>query len=174
MINRGLLATAAVAAALVTGACGGSDDNDSGGPRPKADIQAAALKFSRCMREHGIDMADPRNGGADGAVLIGGPGKAKFNPDSPAFKTAEKACKKYMDAVRPNLTPAQEAQAQQQTLKMLRCMREHGVDIPDSAAAGGGLRIGPDSGVNPRDPAFQRAQKACMKGARFGVQGQER
>ena len=171
MINRGLLATAAAGAALLTGACWGADGSTSGAPRPKADIQAAALKFSRCMRQHGIDMPDPRNGGAEGTVLIGGgPGKARFNPDSPAFKTAEKACKKYMDAVRPNLTPAQEAEAQQQMLKTLRCMREHGVDIPDSAASGGGLKIGPDTGVDPRDPAFQRAQKACMKDARVGFQ----
>jgi pyruvate/2-oxoglutarate dehydrogenase complex dihydrolipoamide acyltransferase (E2) component len=170
MINRAFLATAAVGAALLTGACGSDDDNSAGGgPRAKGDLQAAALKFARCMRDHGIDIPDPKGGGADGQVIIGGPGaKGKFDPQSPVFKTAEKSCKKYMDAARPELTPAQEQEAQERTLEMLRCMRQHGVNLPDAAADGPGLKIGPESGVNPRDPAFQRAQKACMKG-RGGV-----
>jgi hypothetical protein len=170
MINRGFLATAGVGAALLLSACAG-DNNEAGGKKPKADVEAAALKFSRCMREHGIDMPDPKISSDGGQVLIAGAkGKAKFNPESPAFKNAQKACQKYMDALRPNLTPAQQQEAQQQVLKTLRCMRQHGVDIPDSAASGGGLKIGPDTGVNPRDPAFQRAQEACMKGARGGFQ----
>ena len=168
MFNRGFLAIAGAGAALLLGACAGNDDKQGGGPR-KADVQAAALKFSRCMREHGIDMPDPKISSDGGQVLIAGAkGNPKFKPDSPAFKTAEKACRKYMEAVRPNLTPAQQQEAQQQMLKTLRCMRQHGIDIPDTAASGGGLKIGPDTGVNPRDPAFQRAQEACMKGPRVG------
>lgn len=171
MTNRGFLATAAVGAALLTGACGGGDKQGDGKPS-KADVESAALKFSRCMRQHGINMPDPQisSDGSKVRVLIGGgaKGKAKFNPQSPAFKSAERACQKYMDAVRPKLSPAQQQEAQQQVLQSLRCMREHGIDIPDSAASGGGLKIGPESGVNPDTPAFQRAQQACMKGSRGG------
>jgi hypothetical protein len=168
MTNRGFLATAAVGAALLTGACGGGDQQ--GGDKPKkADVEAAALKFSRCMRAHGVNMPDPEisSDGSKVRVLIGGAkGTAKFNPRTPAFKAAEQACRKYMEAVRPRLTPAQQQEAQQQVLETLRCMRRHGVDIPDSAASGGGLKIGPESGVDPRNPAFRRAEKACMKGPR--------
>jgi hypothetical protein len=172
MIHRGLLATAAVGATLLAGACGSDSNNNSAGDgRPsRDDVQAAALKFTRCMRDHGIDMPDPQSSADGRGVLIGGPagGKAKFNPNTPAFKTAEKACKKYMDAVRPNLTPAQQQEMQQQMLEMVRCMREHGVNIPDAAAGGEGVRIGPGTGVDPESPTFQRAQKACMKGGKGG------
>lgn len=49
-------------------------------------------------------------------------------------------------------------------LQFSKCMRAHGVpsfpDPPDPSA-GGGIRIGPGSGLNPRSPAFQAAQKTC-------------
>jgi hypothetical protein len=53
-------------------------------------------------------------------------------------------------------------------LKFARCMREHGVDVPDPKP-GEGIRIGgPGSKIDPEDPSFQKAQKACeglMRGA---------
>ncbi len=40
-------------------------------------------------------------------------------------------------------------------------MREHGVDVPDPKP-GEGIRIGgPGSKIDPEDPSFQKAQKAC-------------
>ena len=46
-------------------------------------------------------------------------------------------------------------------LKFARCMREHGVDVPDPKP-GEGIRIGgPGSELDPEDPSFQKAQKAC-------------
>ena len=56
------------------------------------------LAFSACMREHGIDMPDPKfeNGGA--TVDLGGPGGdgPQIDPNSQAFKDAEEACKSLM------------------------------------------------------------------------------
>jgi hypothetical protein len=47
------------------------------------------------------------------------------------------------------------------------CMRTHGVPrFPDPKAASGGgmsLKIGPGSGVDPRSPQFQAAEKSCRK-----------
>jgi hypothetical protein len=70
------------------------------------------------------------------------------------------------------MTPAQEAEAQQRALEMFKCLRAHGVDIPDSAASGGRVRFGPGTGVDPASPTFQRAQKACASkgGPAFSVQ----
>ncbi len=50
-------------------------------------------------------------------------------------------------------------------LKFADCMRSHGVpNFPDpGAAGGGGIPIAAGSGINPRSPAFQAAQNACMK-----------
>jgi hypothetical protein len=188
------LAAVLVLGGLLAGCGGGGDDDDDGvasvdesaaadestededgdgaggGSVDETEMQDAALEYAQCMRDHGIDMPDPQSSADGRGVLIGGPagGKAKFNPNTPAFKTAEKACKKYMDAVRPNLTPAQQQEMQQQMLEMVRCMREHGVNIPDAAAGGEGVRIGPGTGVDPESPTFQRAQKACMKGGKGG------
>ena len=43
------------------------------------------------------------------------------------------------------------------------CMRSHGVPSFPDPSAGGELNISPQSGVNPRSPVFQAAQRACRK-----------
>jgi hypothetical protein len=51
-----------------------------------------------------------------------------------------------------------------QALAFSRCMRAHGVaKFPDPSTNGRGIQltIGPGSGVNPQDPGFRAAQKAC-------------
>jgi len=74
----------------------------NGGKPPSAaqqqEMRDAALKFSRCMREHGIDFPDPKTG-PGGGVMIGGPG-SKFNPSSPSFQAAQKACQGLMPGPR--------------------------------------------------------------------------
>jgi hypothetical protein len=65
--------------------------------------------------------------------------------------------------------PSKEEQARfrDAALKFARCMRAHGVDIPDPQASGGGIVIqkGPGGGaapsLNPQSPAFKRAEQAC-------------
>jgi hypothetical protein len=58
--------------------------------------QKAFLDFSACMRDHGIDMADPTFEGGGVSVQIGGPGGGgngpKIDPQSPAFQAAQAAC----------------------------------------------------------------------------------
>ena len=52
------------------------------------------------------------------------------------------------------------ANGRAQFLQFASCMRTHGVpNFPDPS--GGGIQIKQGSGVNPRSPAFQSAQKAC-------------
>jgi hypothetical protein len=71
-------------------------------------------------------------------------------------------------------TPAQQAQALAQALKFSECMRSHGITgFPDpQSVAGGGIRIairaGQGNNLNPTNPQFQAAQKACQK---FNPQG---
>lgn len=48
-------------------------------------------------------------------------------------------------------------------IKFARCMRAHGVPNFPDPGAGGGINIPDSSGVNPRSPAFQSAQRACFK-----------
>jgi hypothetical protein len=56
-----------------------------------------AVKFSRCMRQHGIDMGDPEvvSGGGLRVRIGGGGGKGKVDPESPAFRDAQEACKAF-------------------------------------------------------------------------------
>jgi hypothetical protein len=64
-------------------------------PKPSAaeqqKAQAQALKYSQCMRAHGIsDFPDPSSGGLNIEMKPG----SDLDPNSPAFKTAQKACEK--------------------------------------------------------------------------------
>jgi hypothetical protein len=44
------------------------------------------------------------------------------------------------------------------------CMRSHGVpNFPDPTAGGGGISIGPGSGINPDSPQFQSAERTCQR-----------
>jgi hypothetical protein len=124
-----------------------------------------ALAFSQCMRAHGVaDFPDPN---AQGQTQINGGPDSDLNPNNPAFQKAMEACQSKM----PKPTPAQQAQALQNALKMSQCMRAHGItDFPDPQNQGGGrisisLHGSPGSDLNPNDPAFQRAQRICMPNA---------
>ena len=48
-------------------------------------------------------------------------------------------------------------------LQFANCMRAHGVTNFPDPGAGGSIQIGAKSGINPRSPAFQAAQKACAR-----------
>ncbi|MFF7143571.1 hypothetical protein ACFZB5_20365 [Streptomyces nodosus] len=44
-----------------------------------------------------------------------------------------------------------------------QCMRDNGVaGFPDPPEGGGGIKIGPDSGLDPNSDAFKKAQEACQ------------
>ena len=176
-MTRSPFILAAVAGALALGACGSSNDGGGGGAGSGAKGQdkafAGALKFSKCMREHGIDMPDPQRVGKGGIKLSGG----KVNFSDPKLKSAQSACQKYMQiGGGETLDPAKRAKLQEAALSYARCMRGHGVDMPDPKLAGnGGLTFqagpGPKSnsnssgrtglGVSPDSPKFQAADKAC-------------
>lgn len=71
-------------------------------PAEQAKAQEKALKFSQCMRTHGVpSFPDPEFSHGGGAVRIhigsgrkGGP--SGIDPNSPEFQTAQKACQSIM------------------------------------------------------------------------------
>jgi hypothetical protein len=149
-------------ATIVLAACGGGGSGNGTGSS-KADFREAALKHARCMREHGVNMSDPKFG-PGGAMTqeMRGDGADKLK-----MQRAEEACRKYLDAVRPpELSKEQEQKFREEALRHARCMREHGIDFPDPQFGEGGTirqKIGPGAGINPDDPRFQDAMKACAK-----------
>jgi hypothetical protein len=168
---RGVIIAACLVAIGVLAGCGGGAGAATTSSNSKADAREAVLKFTQCMRDHGINLPDPQisSDGKGGTIKIQGGGPGGVNIDDAKFQAAQKACGKYL----PNggeLSPSQQAQAQQKGLEFARCMRAHGVDIPDPQVGSNGVRIGGNGvKINPDDPHFQAAQKAC--GSIFGAAG---
>src|SRR6266508_1571030 len=104
-----LVATLAITLALA--ACAGADDKTggvaslSGSGQPTAttnaggstDPKQAALEFAKCMRQHGIDMPDPKfDANGRMSITVNGKAGAGAGPDDPKFKAAQQACEHYL------------------------------------------------------------------------------
>lgn len=158
------LALALVAAAAALAACGGGDSQNTtstasagaGGSSPTANSDKA-VKYSQCMREHGVTkFPDPVNGRL---TLRAGPSTG-IDPNSATFKSAQKACQSL--APSGTQTPGGNSAVQSSVLRFAKCMRENGVpDFPDPQVSGGRVQIQPGAGVDPNSEAFQTAQAKC-------------
>lgn len=158
----------AVAAGLVLAACGSSS-----APTTRAKF-GQMVAFAQCMRANGVpNFPDPGSNGNGGLQIqatqrAGSGASLKVNGvavSSPAFQRAMNAChSKLPNGGRP---PALSAGQRAAMLRFSRCMRANGLpDFPDPTFGPGGrvgLRVGPQSGVDPSSPAFQHAQAACAK-----------
>jgi hypothetical protein len=123
-----------------------SEDKKDSDATSEDDRQAQSLKFAKCMREHGVEMADPKGGRIE---IKGGPGQED------TMKKAQEACQKYL----PQISEADRKEMTEHALKFSQCMRENGVEkFPDPK--GGMMRMTEDIA---KDPDFQKAQEACQK-----------
>ncbi|WP_433611294.1 hypothetical protein ACQP2P_43860 [Dactylosporangium sp. CA-139114] len=129
---------------------------DRGAAKPSAsatvDKAEANRQFAKCMREHGVDVPDP---GPDGNI--------QFDPDATGGDrnkavSAASACQRYLPngGTLENLSPQQLEQAR----AFAKCMREHGVDMPDPDPDTGVSAI-LNSGVDFNSPTFKAAADAC-------------
>ena len=153
---------AALACGLALSACGADDP----AAEPAADRQQAnrdaMLAYAQCMRENGVDMADPEPG--QRGIRLRAP--KGVTPEQ--METAEQACRKHLDDIEaPELSEEQQKEFQEAALAHARCMREHGIDIPDPTFGEDGratirIRRGDGaSGPDPESPEFKEAQEAC-------------
>ncbi|HEX5146993.1 MAG TPA: hypothetical protein VFV85_08220 [Conexibacter sp.] len=141
----------AAAAALTTGllaGCGGSsgDAGTAGADR--------AVRFSQCVREHGVpDFPDP----VDGRITMRGGG------DPAVLQAAQAACRRF--APQGRATP----QMQEQIIAFSQCMREHGEpDFPDPQGPG---RLLVPRTIDTQSPQFEQARVACqgkLRGSGWG------
>jgi hypothetical protein len=142
-------------------------------PSASIDPEAAMDAFARCMREHGVDVQiSSAGGGVAGkgpttATSSAGPktgtgtDKGKDN-----FKAANQACAPLLPKAGLNGPGGKPDPAmEQKLLDFSRCMREHGVDMPDPQFENGGANViigGPDGpDIDPSSQAFKDAEKAC-------------
>lgn len=160
--HRVLLSAAAVAGALAIAACGSS-------PGKAGSRGSAVVRFSACMRSHGVpEFPDPTtNSPAPNGMGIDG---YTFNlptglsAQSPAFENAQNACSSQLSVGNGHPPPGMAARARRAALSHSQCMRSHGVpNFPDPQFSGSGGSVTVTSGGSPslRTPAFLQAQKAC-------------
>jgi hypothetical protein len=114
---------------------------------------ADAASYTQCMRDHGVQMADP-----DPTT-----GQPKFdpsvNPDDATVKAALAACQQLLPAGTRSGANSQDLDAY---LAFAKCMRANGLpDFPDPQPGPDGLF--PNSGVDRNSPTYQKAATACQK-----------
>jgi len=156
------VALVVVGGGLVLAACGSSGASSSktaagGSTTPVAGQYAQGVKYSDCMRAHGVPtFPDPSPGG--GFTLR----RSGINVQSPAYRSAYQACA----ALQPGGTarPVISASQQAAMIANARCICTHGVpNFPDPTFASGGKGVGVDlgPGENPGSPALKWAARAC-------------
>ncbi|HET9939092.1 MAG TPA: hypothetical protein VFQ28_09880 [Gaiella sp.] len=143
----------------------GDGDGTQDGAASDEDPQEAALAWASCMREHGVDVPDPQVG-EDGRVEIRPGTGMRLDRNGDDFREAREACgTPFGDSDPPQLSEEEREELQETMLEFAKCMREHGVDMPDPDFSGGGgiFRAGgPGSGIDPGSATFQKAQEACQ------------
>ncbi len=156
-----LLIVPALLAALAVAACGSASPSSGG----KSDDEKR-LAFVDCLRDHVVDItmsADGRRTMVRAQARAGDGGKQAFG-DGPGDPNGPFAlCRKRTGWAPTPPTAAEQAQMRDRALRMARCMRSHGVDMPDPAPDGRmALRIPGNS------PTFQAAARACGIGVPCG------
>jgi hypothetical protein len=150
---------AAALSLLVLAACGGSN-NSSGGAGQSDDEKQ--LAFADCMRKAGLDVKTADGGRATRLRVPKGVSPARL-------QKIQRDCTRKTGGGPKELSKADQAKFLDKALKFARCMRAHGINLPDPKAQGGGITLGARSSkggstgndIDPESPAFQRAQNAC-------------
>jgi hypothetical protein len=120
------------------------------------DPQDAALAFARCMRQHGVDMPDPQTDSSGRTRL-----QLRGNPDKRKLQAAEAACGSLLKGGHGPGQPLSAAQ-QDAMLNFARCMRQHGIDMPDPTPGQAGVTLRKQTKAELNSPKFRRAEAACM------------
>jgi hypothetical protein len=74
----------------------------------RQELQDSLLEFAQCMREHGIDMPDPKLGSGGGVFSIGPGGGGGIDLDDPDFRKAQEACGSILQDARGRVGAARE------------------------------------------------------------------
>ncbi|HEY6738053.1 MAG TPA: hypothetical protein VI076_04330 [Actinopolymorphaceae bacterium] len=109
------------------------------------------------MRENGVEnFPDPDSEGR--LRLHAEPGNG-MDPDDPTYKAADKACKDLL----PGPKEEDRDKIKAANLEYSTCMRDNGIaSFPDPAADGSlQVQAEPGSELDPTNPKFQAAEKAC-------------
>jgi hypothetical protein len=154
------LLAAGVATIAVAGCGGSSADDGSAGQQD----DSKQLAFAQCLRKAGIDAPDPTTGPG---------GRVSQRIRVPRGISKQRVGQITADCARKTgggpkpMSKEDQAKFRDAALKFARCMRAHGVNMPDPRSGeNGGLVIGAhdQAGTNSSGPppaAMQRAESAC-------------
>ncbi|MER6999765.1 hypothetical protein [Streptomyces sp. NPDC000410] len=157
------------ALALTLTACGSGPDGPgvasaNGGTKSPTSTAAPGLsrdemnvRYARCLRQQGLDVADPKPGQGIG-LSVDGSNKEK----------AEKAVEACRSVAPPAPADQNDSKDRKAMLDLARCMRENGVPSFADPKEGQGIDIGP---AQAEDPDFENAWKKCggAQGERQGA-----
>jgi hypothetical protein len=136
---------------------GGSGDDDT----PDIDQMRA---YAKCMREHGIDMADPDPDSGGGGISVGS------ESEKQKVDTANAACKHLMpNGGKPDKPTPEDLDKARATAK---CLREHGVDVKEPTMEDPGISV--DAGAGDAEKVNKAMEECAPKGARTQTNGGSR
>lgn len=155
-----------------------SAPDDDASEAPTEDAEQAMLDYTQCLREQGLNVPDPEFD-EDGRIVVGrstggggdtqGDGEGgdakpeNFSPE--AFAKAQEVCGDPPEEAMPEFSPEDQSAMQDAALKFAKCMREHGIDMPDPEIDddGGVMMQRAGEGGDINDPNFQAAQEECQE-----------
>ena len=159
-LQRGL-AAAVLSVALAVGSAGCAGGGASGSPTAspsgtateRPDPAAALVKFNACLRANGVKVPD------SGPVSRG-------EEQDPNFAAAAAKCKHHLAGTSIEVATGGDAgQVSEEQLKSLlayaRCMRGHGIKMPDPDPKSGIVAPKGSSGFDQESEEFQNAHAAC-------------
>ncbi|MBT8212475.1 MAG: hypothetical protein KJN71_04930 [Acidimicrobiia bacterium] len=157
---------------LVFAACGGGSDTGVASLEgattttiaESADVntEEAFLEWAQCMRDNGIDVADPTVD-ADGNIQLPRPGGGEGEQgqiDRETAQAARQACEEYLETITLGARNRDDSEFQDLLLDFASCMREEGIDMPDPDFSTG-TPGGPLGQIDRSDPAFQEGLETC-------------
>jgi hypothetical protein len=155
------IAAALAGVALLAAACDGGSTSTTAPPVSQGGGNSTgdAVAYSQCMRTHGVPTfpdpgPDSLPGKPFGAATLA---QAGVDPNTPQFTAASAACARLS----PVMTPADDRQDLSLMLRLVACMRAHGVpSFPDPATADGGVQLTLTPGITS-SPHYQSALRAC-------------
>ena len=142
------MAVVAMAAAVIGMGSGCGPQNGSASAGNNGAPDDMAVKYTQCMRENGVQVADPKPG--QPIQIQGGP------QDAAKIQAAQEKCKQY--------APQQEGGAQSgedldRQAKLVACLRDHGVTVADPQP-GQPVRI---EGKKENEQDTQKAMADCQR-----------
>ncbi|MEV4376150.1 hypothetical protein [Streptosporangium sp. NPDC049644] len=146
-----LLLAGCGAVPTTSGVAGKGDGAASASASASADQGQAQLRFARCMRENGVDMADPDGSGKIRVQAQKG--------EEGKLEKAMKECQHFMEDAAGGKGAAADPKRRDEMVRYVQCMREQGIEMEDPDP-NGKLRLKlPDGG----EQKLKAAEVACKE-----------